>query len=67
MNEISGLTQDEKLFTTNISTCIPRCEKRIYGTIRMNAEMGEKIELFINRNKSMLNFNICKQFNGGMK
>ena len=58
MNNKSGLIKDEKLLTTNISTCISRCEKCIYGTPRIDTEMGEKRKSLINKNKSKLNRNV---------
>ena len=65
MSDISGLIQDGKLLVTNISTCISRCEKCIYGTTRMDAEMGEKRTSFINKNKSKLNRDVKERMKRG--
>jgi hypothetical protein len=62
MNKISGLAQDERLLVTNMSTCIPRCEKYIYGTICFDAEMGDKRWLF---NKKRLKRDVNERIKKG--
>ncbi|UCD13210.1 MAG: hypothetical protein JSW60_06535 [Thermoplasmatales archaeon] len=52
MNELSGLVQDERLFITDISTCIPSCEKCIYDTTCLDAKMGDSWAYF---NKKIIN------------
>jgi len=45
MKELSGFNQTKKQMNIDISTCIIRCEKRIYGTITLNLKMGNDSEL----------------------
>ena len=65
MNNEHGPIQVGKLLVTNISTCISRCEKCIYVSPRMVAEMGEKRKSLINKNKSKLNRNIKENMKKG--
>jgi len=66
MNELSGLNQNEKQTNTNISTCIFRCEKRIYAPIYLNQKMGNNLLSLNKTYKENYNlFGFSKRIIGG--
>jgi len=56
MNEKSGSIQNQRLVNTDISTCITRCEKRIYFTNSLKQKMGNDLELINNGHMKNNNF-----------